>query len=141
MIHFVFRGIVGAMAMTGARTFAAHAGLIREEPPSRLARTQAHALLRRVPRQRRRVMVELVHWGTGALFGLVFGLLPQRVRMKAWSGPLYGVAVWAGFDAVVAPALGLTERGWPHGRERAAFIVDHVLFGLVLSELRARPRE
>ena len=46
-----------------------------------------------------------------------------------------------GFDAVVAPALGLTTRDWPKGRERAVFIADHVLFGLVLSELRARPRE
>ena len=49
--------------------------------------------------------------------------------------------VWAGFDAVVAPVLGLTERDWPKGRERTVFIADHALFGLVLSELRSRPKE
>jgi hypothetical protein len=49
--------------------------------------------------------------------------------------------VWMGFDAVIAPALGLTERDWPKRRERTVFIADHLLFGFVLSELRARPRE
>ena len=48
---------------------------------------------------------------------------------------------WIGFDAVVAPALGLKKRGWPKGRERAVFMADHLLFGLVLNELRSRPRE
>ena len=141
MIHSAFRGIVGAMAMTGVRVFAVHAGLIREDPPSRLTRKQARGLVKKVPRKRRRVVVELVHWAMGATFGLLFGLLPERIRLRLWSGPLYGVVVWAGFDAVVAPALGLTERDWPKGRERAVFVVDHALFGLVLSELRSRPRE
>jgi uncharacterized membrane protein YagU involved in acid resistance len=140
MIHAAFRGIVGAMAMTGVRVFAVHAGLIREDPPSRLTRKQARGLVKKVPRKRRRVAVELVHWAMGATFGLVFGLLPEPIRMKLWAGPLYGVVVWAGFDAVVAPALGLTERDWPKGRERAVFVADHLVFGLVLSELRSRPR-
>ena len=141
MIHAMFRGIVGAMAMTGVRVFALHAGLIREDPPSRLTRKRARGLVKKIPRRRRRVVVELAHWGMGAALGLAFGLLPERIRLKLWAGPLYGVAMWTGFDAVVAPALGLTERGWPKGRERTVFIADHVLFGLVLSELRARPRE
>ncbi len=132
MIHAIFRGIVGAMAMTGVRVFAMHAGIVREDPPKRLTRKKA----RRAPRTK----VELVHWGMGAAFGAVFGLLPEKLRMKPWSGPLYGVLVWIGFDAVAAPLLGL-ERNWPKGRERAVFVADHVLYGLVLSELRARPRE
>jgi hypothetical protein len=137
----LFRGIVGAMAMTGLRMFAIHAGVIREDPPTRLARKQAKGLLRSVPRRRRGAVVELIHWAVGALLGLVFGLLPERIRLKPWAGPVYGVVTWFGFDAVVAPAAGLKERRWPHGRERAVFLVDHALFGLVLSELRARPRE
>jgi hypothetical protein len=136
-----FRGVVGAMAMTGVRVFAQHAGFIREDPPSRLTRKQARGLLKRVPRKRRRVVIELVHWWMGAVFGVVFALLPDSVRRRRWAGPLYGVLVWLGFDAVIAPALGLTERDWPKGRERAVFLADHLLFGLVLSELRARPRE
>jgi hypothetical protein len=141
IIHAKFRGIVGAMAMTGLRVFALHAGLIREDPPSRLTRKQARGLLKLVPRKRRRVVVELAHWAMGGVFGIVFSLLPERFRRHRWSGPVYGVLMWLGFDAVLAPALGLTERDWPKGRERTVFVADHVLFGLVLSEQRARPPE
>ena len=132
LIHAIFRGVVGAMAMTGVRVFAKHAGLIREDPPQRLTRKKAN--------RRSRTVAELVHWGMGGAFGAAFGMLPERLRMKPWSGPVYGVVVWIGFDAVAAPMLGL-ERNWPKGRERAVFIADHALYGLVLSELRSRPRE
>ena len=132
LAHATFRGVVGAMAMTGVRVFAAHAGLIRK---------QASGLLRSVPRERRRPVVELVHWGMGAAFGALYGLLPDSVRQRRWTGPLFGVVVWLGFDRGVAPLLGLTEAEWPKGRERAVFVADHVLFGLVLDETRARPRE
>jgi uncharacterized membrane protein YagU involved in acid resistance len=141
IIHAKCRGIVGAMAMTGLRVLATHAGLIREGPPIRLTRKQAHGLLTRVPRKRRQVVVELAHWAMGGVFGIVFALLPERFRRHRWSGPVYGLLVWLGFDAVLAPAMGLTERDWPNGRERLVFAVDHVLFGLVLSEQRARPPE
>ena len=140
-VHATMRGVIGAMAMTGIRTFALHLGLIREDPPSRLVRKQARGLLRFVPRKQRRSIVELVHWAMGASFGALFGLLPDEIRRRAWAGPLFGVVVWLGFDAGVAPALGLTESRWPKGRERTVFIADHVLFGLVLSEQRARPSE
>jgi hypothetical protein len=141
MIHAAFRGIVAAMAMTGVRTLAQHLGVVGEDPPARVARKQAKGLLRSVPRKRRGAVVEVIHWGVGAAFGLVFGMLPEPIRMKAWSGPLYGFLVWVGFDTVAAPALGLKQRRWPHGTERAVFMVDHLLFGLILSEMRARPRE
>jgi hypothetical protein len=141
MIHSTFRGIVGAMAMTGVRKFAAEAQVIRDDPPARMARKQAQGLLRRVPRRRRGAVVELIHWAMGAVFGLAFGLLPESIRMKAWAGPAYGFLVWVGFDTVVAPAAGLKQRRWPRGRERLVFMIDHLLFGLLLTEMRARPRE
>jgi uncharacterized membrane protein YagU involved in acid resistance len=141
MIHAMFRGIVGAMAMTGVRQLASQAQVIGDDPPARMARKQGKGFLRTVPRRKRGAVVELVHWVMGALFGLVFGVLPESVRMKAWAGPVYGFLVWLGFEAVVSPALGLKQRRWPHGRERAVFVVDHLLFGLVLTEMRSRPRE
>ena len=133
IVHAKLRGIIGAMAMTGVRVFALHAGLIREDPPSRLSRKQKG--------RRPRWLVELIHWAMGGVFGIGFGLLPENVRRKPWSGPVYGLLVWLGFDSVVAPALGLKERNWPKGRERAVFIADHLLFGFVLNEMRERPRE
>ncbi len=87
-------------------------------------------------------VVELVHWAMGGVFGIVFGLLPDEHPPPA-RGRARSTACWSGsgFDAVVAPALGLTERDWPKGRERAVFIADHLLFGFVLNEMRERPRE
>jgi uncharacterized membrane protein YagU involved in acid resistance len=133
IIHAKLRGVIGAMAMTGVRVFAVHAGLIREDPPSRLVRKRRG--------RRPRWLVEVAHWAMGGMFGIVFGLLPDAWRQRAWAGPLYGLLVWLGFDTVIAPALGLTERDWPKGRERAVFMADHILYGFVLSELRSRPRE
>jgi uncharacterized membrane protein YagU involved in acid resistance len=141
MIHAMFRGIVGAMAMTGVRQFASQAQVIGDDPPARMARKQGKGLLRTVPRRKRGAVVEFVHWVMGAVFGLVFGVLPESIRMKAWAGPAYGFLVWMGFETVVSPALGLKRRRWPHGKERAVFVVDHLLFGLVLTEMRSRPRE
>ena len=139
-LHAVFRGIVGAMVMTGVRVFAKDAGLIREDPPRRLTRKRARGLLKAVPRRRSGVMVELVHWAMGGAFGAVFGMLPARIRRRPWSGPAFGLAVWVGFDGAAAPLLGL-ERNWPKGRERLVFLVDHLLFGVVLNEMRSRPHE
>jgi uncharacterized membrane protein YagU involved in acid resistance len=133
IVHAALRGVIGAMAMTGVRVFAIHAGLIREDPPSRLVRKRRG--------RRPRWVVELVHWAIGGLFGIGFGLLPDEIRRRRWFGPVYGLVTWIGFDAAVAPALGLTERDWPKGRERAVFVADHTLFGLVLNEMWERPRE
>jgi uncharacterized membrane protein YagU involved in acid resistance len=141
MIHSMFRGIVGAMAMSGVRQLASEAGVIREDPPARLVRKQAKGLLRSVPRRKRGAVVELIHWAMGAVFGLVFGLLPETIRRKPWAGPAYGFMVWLGFETMVSPALGLKQRRWPHGAERAVFVIDHLLFGLLLTEMRSRPRE
>jgi hypothetical protein len=132
IVHAKLRGVIGAMAMTGLRVFATHAGLIREDPPARLVRKRRG--------RRPRWIVELVHWAMGGMLGILYGLLPEPLRRRPWLGPVYGLLAWLGFDAVVSPALGL-ERNWPKGRERAVFVVDHLLFGFVLNEMRERPRE
>jgi hypothetical protein len=67
IVHAKLRGVIGAMAMTGVRVFAVHAGLIREDPPSRLVRKQKKG-------RQRRWVVELVHWAMGGVFGIGFGL-------------------------------------------------------------------
>jgi hypothetical protein len=139
-LHATFRGIVGAMAMSGVRVFAKDAGIVSEEPPRRLTRKRARGLLRSVSRKRSGAVAELVHWAMGGMFGAVFGLLPERLRRRAWSGPAFGFGVWLMFDALIAPLLGLS-REWPKGRERSVFVVDHLLFGLILNEMRRRPRE
>ena len=48
--------------------------------------------------------------------------------------------VWLGFEFGLAPLLGLRQAKQVRLVERAALAVDHLLYGLILSELRRRPR-
>ena len=138
--HAALRGAVAAMAMSGMRTFTVDVGLVDETPPRAIIRQRARGLIRRVPRGRRAAAVELAHWSYGAGGGAAFGLLPDRLRRQPWAGPVYGVLVWLGFEFGLAPLLGLRQAKQLRLVERAALAVDHLLYGLILSELRRRPR-
>jgi hypothetical protein len=139
--HAALRGGVAAMAMTGMRVLTTELGLVGEPPPQAIVRQRAKRLLRLAPRRRRRAAIELAHWGYGAGGGAAFALLPRGVRDRRWAGPVYGLGVWAGFEVVLAPLLGLEQAKKPRPVERLALAVDHLLYGLVLSEFRQRPRE
>ena len=141
VLHAGLRGAIAAMAMTGMRAFTVDLGIVEQSPPEAIFKQRARGLIRRVPRGRRRSAVELAHWGYGAAGGAVFGLLPESTRRRAWAGPLYGLAVWVGFEVGIAPALGLTQASTLRLAERAALAADHLLYGLVLSETRRMPRE
>jgi hypothetical protein len=139
--HGALRGAIAAMAMTGMRTFTIETGIVEEPPPEALFRQKARGLIRQVPRPRRRAVVELAHWGYGAGGGAAFAALPAGLRRRAWAGPAYGLLVWLGFELAIAPALRLSQAKRPRAQERAALALDHLLYGLVLSEIRARPQE
>jgi hypothetical protein len=127
--------------MTGMRAFTQDMGIVEQTPPKAIFKERARGLRRRVPRSRRRAVVELAHWGYGGAGGVAFGLLPDEVRLKPWAGPLYGLLLWAGFELGIAPALGLSQAGKLRVTERLALASDHALYGFVLSETRRRPQE
>ncbi|MBA2522742.1 MAG: hypothetical protein H0V25_05360 [Solirubrobacterales bacterium] len=129
------------MAMTGMRVLTVNLGLVEETPPRAIIRQRAGGLHRFVPRGKRRAFEEVFHWTYGAGGGAAFGALPASVRRRPWAGPIYGLLVWLGFELGVAPALGLAQSKKPRLIERAAFALDHLLYGLVLSEARRRPQE
>jgi hypothetical protein len=139
--HASGRGVIAAMAMTGMRTLTTDLGMVRKTPPRAMFRDEARGVLRRVPRRYRRAATELGHWGVGAALGAGFAMLPDGVRSRPWAGPAYGLAVWAGFQATIAPALGLVHVQRPQLAEQLAIAADHALYGLVLTETRARPLE
>jgi hypothetical protein len=141
LAHATMRGAVAAMAMTGMRAFTVDLGIVEDSPPHAIFKQRARGLMRRVPRNRRRATIELAHWGYGAAGGLAFAMLPARVRRRAWAAPIYGLLTWVGFEAGIAPALGLRQAKELRVAERAALAGDHLLYGLVISELRSRPQE
>lgn len=139
VLHGSLRGAIAAMAMTGMRAFTVNFGLVDEPPPRALIRQRAKGLLRRVPRRRRRGAIELAHWTYGAGGGAAYAALPAGVRLKPWAGPVYGLMLWLGFEAVLAPGLGLAQAHRVRAGERLALAVDHLLYGFVLGETRRPP--
>jgi hypothetical protein len=140
--HGALRGAIGAMAMTGVRTFTADMGLLRETPPQSIAKTRRPTgVLSYVPKSRRRAFVEVMHWSVGVTGGAIFGALPDGLRRARWFGPVYGLGILVSYDFGIAPLLGLKHSKRPKPAEQAALIADHLLYGFVLSEFRARPRD
>ena len=95
--HAAMRGAIASMAMTGMRVVTVSLGLVEQAPPQQIAGESSGP---------RRAAVELAHWGFGAAAAAAFGALPSSWRQRAWSGPLYGLVIWSGFEAT-APLLGL----------------------------------
>lgn len=133
-------GAIAAMTMTGMRTVTVNAGIVREAPPQAIFRQKIHRFGPTSRKKRRkRVIEELAHWSYGAGGGAAFAVLPESVRDKRWAGPAYGLLVWLGFEAGVAPLLGLSQAREPRPIDRAALAADHLLYGFVLSETQRGP--
>jgi hypothetical protein len=131
------------MAMTGMRVLTTELGFVQQTPPQAVGRQRARglrALLRRAPRKQRRGLVEAAHWAFGAGGGAAFGALPGAVRRRPWAGPVYGLAVWVGFEMGIAPALGLRQAKRVRLVDRLGLAADHLLYGLVLSGTRRGAR-
>ncbi len=137
--HGAIRGTIAAMAMTGTRTVTEALGFVPESPPEAMFRRSIRGRHRwSTDRRTQQVEVQIAHWGYGAFGGAIFGALPERLRRSAWAGPLYGVVLWFGFEAVIVPALNV--RRHQTLVERVSLLVDHLLYGLVMSEIRRRPQ-
>lgn len=142
ILHATVRGVVAAMCMSGMRSLTVRLGLLKLTPPEMVVAEQASGLIERIPEPRREAAVELLHWAYGAVGGGMFGLLPDRVRLQPWAGPVYGAVLWLGFESMVSPALGLgNQRRARTAVERVALTVDHLLYGAVLAELRRKPQQ
>jgi hypothetical protein len=132
LVRAASRGLVAAMAMTGVRTVTAAIGPHEKSPPEAIVEEHLPSV-HRLSERHREAITELAHWAYGAAGGAMYGLLPGRFRARKASGPLYGLAIWLGFEAGIAPLLGVR-----HARERAAawravVALDHVLYGIVVA--------
>jgi hypothetical protein len=130
-MHAAMRGAIASMAMSGMRVLTVSLGLVEQPPPQQLAGGNF--------RGRRRAAIELVHWAVGAAAGAGYGALPKAWRRRSWTGPVYGLAIWTGFEAT-APLLGLPHAEGVRLTERLALAADHALYGFVLDETRPAPQ-
>jgi hypothetical protein len=127
------RGLVAAMAMTGSRTVTAALAPQERTPPQAIVEEQAPIAVHRLTAYQREALTELLHWAYGTGGGLVFGLLPPRIRGLAGAGVLYGLAFWLGFEAVIAPLLNIEQVKERPVLWRTALALDHVLYGVVVA--------
>jgi hypothetical protein len=141
VLHAAGRGAVGAMTMTGMRALTVSIGIVEQSPPQAILKQRARGVLLLVPRKKRRALIEAVHWSYGAGGGAAFALLPDELRRRRWAGPIYGLAIWLSFELGIAPLLGLRQAKKLRPVDRAGLAADHLLYGLVLGEMRPRPQE
>lgn len=132
MLRASARGMVAAMGMSGVRSVTANLGLLEKPPPQKIIERDGPALLQRLGEEHRAVAAELAHWAYGTAGGAVFGLFPARVRTHRLAGPVYGLAIWLGFETVIAPLLGV-QHGEGPVRNRIVLSLDHVLYGVVVA--------
>jgi len=126
------RGLAGAMMMTAVRQVTTELGLLKETPPATMFREGTPDAADRMPPGAQAAITEFAHWAYGAGGGTVFALLPGAVRRHPAAGPVYGLALWAGFETVLAPLLGVRHA---QGRlvGRAMVVLDHLLYGIVVA--------
>ena len=127
------RGVAGAVAMSVVRAVTTRVGLVERTPPDAIALERAPRLLAVLPAAARRPAIEAGHLTYGGVAGAVYGALPDKIRERRWSGPAYGFAIWLVYEAVIAPALGLSHSRRRRPVERVALAADHVVYGLVLA--------
>lgn len=140
VVRAALRGTVAAMSMSGMRAFTTRMGWLSSTPPERIVHEEAPAMMRRLPKDKAEAAIQLLHWAYGAAGGAMFGALPAQLRLKPWSGPIFGSLLWLGFETAIAPLLGLRMSRERPVAERVALAADHLLYGMVLSELRRKPR-
>lgn len=127
------RGLVAAMAMTGARVVTTGTGLVDRTPPDAIIDQAGPTGLSGLSADQRAVVKELAHWAYGALGGAAYGMMGRRVRASVWSGPLWGVTLWLFFELVLAPVLSLDYARERRVAWRSMVILDHLLYGVVVA--------
>jgi hypothetical protein len=128
--HAAMRGAIASMAMTGMRVVTVSLDFVQQGPPQQIAGESRGA---------RRAAVEVGHWAFGAAAAAGYGALPRSWRERSWTGPIYGLLIWSGFEAA-APLLGLAHADQPGVKHRIAIAADHLLYGFVLDETRRAPQ-
>lgn len=135
-VFYLIAGVIGAFAVSGGRWVGQK--YIPHFPDMPLMLGQI--LARGKSEKTIRVTGRYMHLVTGALWGLVFGLLVGKefffVEFTVVSGLLFGIVPWFVFMAVVNPFIGGGFFGVKiSGYRWLTSLVLHLLYGAVLGGL------
>lgn len=100
--------------------------------PAKFGRLLAGLMLHRdLPAQNARAVNNVVHWSTGAGWGVVFGIAEGASgRHTGWYGMLFGAAIWLQSYAVLAPVK-LYKPIWDYdAKTLAKDLSAHLLYGI-----------
>lgn len=139
------QGAVAGVAATGVMSVVmvagSRAGLMRDQPPKRIARKLLGAKHRRRPGEG--VLGALTHFGFGAASGALFGLATRKRTPQVPLGVAYALGIWLVSYQGWVPGLNILP---PLHRDRPGrplvMGTGHVVYGtalvLALNALRAR---
>jgi uncharacterized membrane protein YagU involved in acid resistance len=114
-------------------------GHIENMPPAVLADRVATRLGRGPLTRRTRLRIQnVVHYGTGAMAGVTYGILAEAFpSVTAGAGTAAGVAVYATGHGTALPLLRVQEPPWRLPRAAVLWeFTSHLVFGLALELVR-----
>lgn len=84
-----------------------------------------------VPEDRKGTAAEAVHFGTGAAWGALFGVLAPRLPAPPIAaGAAWGAAVWLANDELLVPALGFSRSPARYpASSHAKALASHLVYG------------
>jgi hypothetical protein len=139
-------GLLGGLAGAAVMSLA-HALVSSRRPPARqeddatvkVADGVSRAVRGRpLPTTAKPTAATVVHYGFGAVMGMLYGAMTAVTPTAGYGGGLvFGAAVWLGAHATVVPALGLARSPVrePLGKE-AVELGLHLLYGVTTDVIR-----
>jgi hypothetical protein len=126
-------GAVATAMMSGVMVAGSRMGLMRDQPPKRIARAALPGHRHR-PKPGEGVAGALAHFGFGITAGSLYGVLTRGRRVPATAGIGYALAIWVSSYQGWIPSLGILP---PASKDRpgrqAVMIAGHVVYGTVLA--------
>lgn len=136
-------GVVASGAMELYQAYAAPSFKLpdSDEEPSTVMSANALSVLmtgRKVPETRRDAAGRAVHYGTGAVLGLIYGIIASLWPPATTGfGLAWGAMVWVGLDLVGVPSFGWGKKPWQNPPNALAYALSaHLVFGVVTEGVR-----
>ena len=140
--HGAIAGVIGASSMTVLRMFAHRAGWVQQMVPQAVEAWASRAAVRHgAPAPRglatRHVADQLLHFGYGATWGALFGVLHARAAANGPGSAVgFGLIQWAFGSMLLFPALNIGKPPWRSGsRENFVNVTAHLAYAALTSFL------